>query len=136
MHTRDIFPSFLSFGIPQKGVGSICVQLHVVCAVNYPIRCSFRAYLVKALDATLATVGFGVFALLPNRPSCDHSNFDATPKTRLFKLCVLILDIMAVSQIYLLGRSSYFMLFSKSFLHIMYKIFSAFCYKKNKPRHK
>ena len=40
-------------------------------------------------------------------------------KTRLFKLCVLILDIImegTVSQIFYFGPSSYFMLFRKLFL--------------------
>ena len=58
-------------------------------------------------------------------------------KTKLFKLCVLILDIIMegkVFQVFLLGLSSYFMLFRKLFLQI-YKIFCDFCQKK-KQRHK
>ena len=46
-------------------------------------------------------------------------------EARLFKLCVLILDVIMegnVSQIFILGPSSYFMLFRKRFLQNLLNI--------------
>ena len=50
---------------------------------------------------------------------CLNVNNSVNIKTRLFKFCVLILDIImegTVSQNFYLGPSSYFMLFRKLFL--------------------
>ena len=59
-------------------------------------------------------------------------------KTKLFKFCVLILNIILegiVSQIFLLGLSSYFMLFRQFCLQNLFLKIVIFVIKK-KPRHK
>ena len=58
-------------------------------------------------------------------------------KTRLFNLCVFILDIImkgTMSQLFYLGPSSHFMFFRKLFFTNFMKYFAIFVIKE-KPRH-